>query len=119
MPPRRRTTSNASNVTELEKIHLNLDEWEDPDRVKVPFSVVVGGKRVVLIDPKDLDWQDVARIDRGGDPMLFFEYCFSDEDKAHFMGQKVSSRKMDALMKMYFRHYKIEMPEGNASASST
>lgn len=124
MPPRTRkptspTATTSSNVTDLQRVQLNLDTWEDPDRVKEPFAVVVGGQRVVLKDPKDIDWQDLRVISQAGDPHLFFEYCFSEEDKTYFMEQRIEARKMNKLMEMYFRHYKIEMPEGNSIASST
>jgi hypothetical protein len=123
MPTRTRKTAAAAastnGATDLDRVQINLDTWEDADKVKEPFAFTIAGRRVVMIDPRDLNWQVLRAIDRTGDQFMFFDHCFADEDKAFFMEQEVSGRKMNKLMEMYFGHYKIEMPEGNGSASST
>lgn len=88
-----------------EEITLNLDTVERPGGPIKPFSAVVEGRRIVMTDPEDIDWQDLLEIE---DPLDFLRHCVSDEDRTYLRGVKIPGWKFGVLMERYQKHYKLD-----------
>lgn len=84
-------------------IALDLDSLER-ERTYEPFAIRVGGKRVVLIDPRDLDWQEAAGLSPER-PFEFFDAVVPKGDQEAFFAARFPMWKMEELIQSYRAHY--------------
>jgi hypothetical protein len=100
-------TAAPATVTELpEQFDFDLDSWEpDPAELKEPLRIKVGGRVVQFNDPRDRPWTDLVNLQN---PAQFIRVCTNTEDRDHIYEQGFSSRKLDALMKKFMKHFEIE-----------
>jgi hypothetical protein len=92
---------------------MNLDELEREGGPTQPFDFVLEGKRYLLADPQDLDWQDI--ISAMSNPVMFFRLVLPPEDHATFFKARIAGWKMNALMRGYQDHYGLPS-QGEAGA---
>jgi hypothetical protein len=95
------------------KAAMNLDELEREGGPRQPFDFVLDGKRYLLADPQELDWQDV--ISAMSNPVMFFRLVLPPEDHVTFFRAKIAGWKMNALMGSYQTHYGLPS-QGEAGA---
>ena len=108
--PRTRTTP-VSKIADRSPVALDLDSLERENAPK-PFTIRLGGRKVTLIDLRDLDWQEAAALspDR---PFQFVEAVVAEEDQEFFLSQKISLWKMENFASAYRTHYGLG-DEGNS-----
>lgn len=82
---------------------LDLDALEREGGSPIPFVFVLGGKRYLLSDPKEIDWQDL--ISALTNPYMFFKLMLPPDDQDTFFGTKVPSWKLNTLVESYIKHY--------------
>lgn len=92
---------------------MNLDELEREGGPTSPFDFVLEGKRYLLADPQDLDWQDI--ISAMSNPVMFFRLVLPAEDHSTFFRSRIPGWKMNALMRGYQNHYGLPN-QGEAGA---
>ena len=107
----RRTTKAASPVRNLETaksgVTINLDTYE-VERPSEEFSFVLGGRRIVALDPRDIDWRLLVDID---DPDAFADTVLSDEDGEFFKEfAPFPAGKLNALLTAYRDHFGLGSP---------
>jgi hypothetical protein len=92
----------ATDAASAPKAALNLDilERENP---KAPFDFVHHGRRYLLSDPQEIDWQRLLVAMRN--PVLFVRLVLPPDDHREFFGTDLPAWKMNALMKAYQEHY--------------
>lgn len=95
-------------------IALNLDTLEREGGATEPFAVVLGGERLLLSDPAEVDWQKLLAALR--DPYVFFRLVIPPDDHEVFFGTAMPGWKMNKLMESYMAHYGLQSP-GEANAS--
>lgn len=107
----------TKKVTALpERVSINLDSLEREDRPE-EFSAVVGGKRLVFADPKEVDYRLLMEFE--ANPNLFFSEALSEEDKEHWDSQeRIPAWKLEALVAAYRDHFGLGAP-GNDAGSGT
>lgn len=95
---------------------LDLDALEREGAVAEKFEFVFGGHTYTLMDPQEIDWQDLLSGMRN--PALFVRFAMPLNDQREFFGAKVPSWKMNKLMEAYQQHYGL--PDlGNVNALRT
>lgn len=98
-------TDNVTNLPQAD-IVLDLDvEERDPKDSRPVFAAVVGGRRIVMTDPEELDWQDLYEIQT---PQDFLYACLSTEDRKHLFEQKLPAWKLGKLVTAFMNHYGLE-----------
>lgn len=85
-----------------ERVHFNLDTFEREGGAKEVFAAVIAERRIEMVDPVELDWQDLNDLDT---PDEFLRFCFTPEDKEFFMAQKITAWRLNGLMEAYMKHY--------------
>lgn len=93
-----------------EKVQLNLDTLER-QRTYEEFAVVVGGRRIVMVDARELDWQDLLEIQH---PIQFFKHCLTEEDRKFLAAQRLPGWKLNELIQAYNDHFDIDTPGNGA-----
>lgn len=98
------------NVTQLPTradVDFDLDTVERPreEQVEHPFRTNVNGTVITMLDPSDLDWQDLLSIDT---PSGFLQYAINTEDRTYLRKQKIPGWKFNLLMEAYMAHYRME-----------
>lgn len=95
---------------------LDLDALEREGDVPGPFTFVLDGETYTMVDPQEVDWQDLLSGLRN--PALFIRYAMSIEAQKKFFGKRVPAWKMNKLMGAYTEHFGL--PDlGNANALRT
>jgi hypothetical protein len=85
---------------------FDLDSWQpDAKDVIEPFRAKVNGRVIVFNDPRDQDWRDLLNL---SNPVQFIRVTTSDDDRRYLLDQALPSRKLDAMMKGFMDHFKIE-----------
>jgi hypothetical protein len=92
------------------RITINLDDLErDPAEVKEPFIFLHNGEWYQIMDPSEIDWQDLLIADRN--PAYLFAKGLADKDKREqFFAEPMRGWKMEALMKRYRKHFGLPDP---------
>lgn len=85
-------------------VDFDLDAYERPEHVE-PFAVVVGGKRIVMTDPAELDWQDLIELEH---PAEIIRLCVDKEGRDHLRELKLPFFKFEKLIEQYSAHYQLE-----------
>lgn len=97
-------------------VSLDLDALEREGEIAGPFTFQNEGHTFTMIDPQEIDWQDLVSAMRN--PALFVRYALSLADQKVFFAQRVPGWKMNKLMEAYVAHFGL--PDlGNASALRT
>jgi hypothetical protein len=95
-----------------EDVTLNLDKLERED-TKGPFAYLHAGRRWVLNDPEDIDWQEL--LSSVGNPVMMLRAALPPDDRDAFFKSPMPTWKMKALAKNYQDHYGLpDVPEGDA-----
>lgn len=86
---------------------LDLDVAErDPNEAdRPPYAVNVAGKVVVLVDPDEVDWVELADVHIPADMLRL---VMSDEDFRHLTSAKIPTWKFKRLLEGYYEHYDVE-----------
>lgn len=98
-----------------EEIDLNLDTVEREKTFK-PYAIALDGRRMVLMDPADMDWRVLLEI--GENPARFLRHGLSPDDFEFLTARKLPGWKLNKLIKGYMDHYGIDLSRGNPAASS-
>lgn len=103
--------TNVINLPEPGVI-LDLDaEVRDPKDVKPPFIAKVGDKNIVLEDPSEIDWRDLAAVNIPAD---LLRVAMTREDRQYLSDQALPAWKFNKLMEAYYTHYDLEEKIRNA-----
>lgn len=109
------TNPNAVSSTEDKPlpVSLDLDSLEREGAKADPFTFHHQGRSYTMIDPQEIDWQDLLSGLRN--PALFVRFALNTADQAEFFTSRVPAWKMNKLMEGYTKHYGL--PDlGNLSA---
>jgi hypothetical protein len=93
-------------------VTLNLDTYEREGARPEPFVIVVGGRRIEMSDPAEMDWQDLVDVN---DPFAVAETFMSEEDAEYFLEFRMPAHKLQAFSRAFQQHYGLGSP-GNAGA---
>lgn len=85
-------------------VALDLDALER-EGAPGPFDIMLSGKRYMLSDPQEVDWQDLMAA--MSNPHMFFRLVLPAEDHSQFFETRLPSWKMRKLMQRYQDHYGI------------
>ena len=95
------------------KLGLDLDALEREGEVPGSFTFRHVGEIYTMVDPQEIDWQDLLSGLRN--PALFVKFAMSSADQKRFFGARVPAWKMNKLMQGYREHFGL--PDlGNVSA---
>lgn len=95
------------------KISFSLEAAEK-EKVYEPFVLDLGGgETIILNDPRDLDWKDLATIEN---PIDFLRLCVSDGDKAKLRKKPIPGWKFNQLITEFQLHYGLGS-QGNVAGS--
>ncbi|MFG3710883.1 hypothetical protein [Micromonospora sp. NPDC047730] len=94
-------------------VALDLDTLER-EGAKDPFTFRHGGKRFMMSDPQEIDWQKLLVALR--DPVFFMTLALPADDREEFFSLDMPSWKMNRLVKAYSEHYGLPSP-GEAAGS--
>jgi hypothetical protein len=104
------TTDNAGPVS------IDLDTLEREDGRPGSFTFQHEGAVFQMLDPQDIDWQDLLSGLRN--PALFVRFAMPVADQKRFFALRVPGWKMNRMMQAYQDHYGI--PDlGNVNALRT
>jgi hypothetical protein len=82
---------------------IDLDKLEREGTVKDPFDFVHNGRRYLMSDPVEIDWQDL--LVALNNPVMFFRLVLPADDRNAFFSDKLPSWKMQKLTQAYLDHY--------------
>jgi hypothetical protein len=108
--------TNGAQDAQVEDV-LDLDVLER-DTTKPPFPFRVGGQDFTLSDPDSLDWQSQAELD-SEDLSRIFAALLGPEQFARFEPILTPAWKLERLMRAWGSYYGIELPESEASSTSS
>lgn len=108
-----KTVVDGRDVDKKPAVALDLDALER-EGAPIPFDFLLEGKRYLLSDPQEIDWQDlVAALNN---PTMFFRLTLPAEDRNDFFASRLPAWKMRILMRKYQDHYGIpDLPNADAS----
>ncbi len=81
---------------------LDLDKL-DREGAPGPFDFVLEGRRYIMSDPQDVDWQDLLSAMQN--PVMFFRLVLPADDQTAFFTTRLPAWKMNKLMSAYQDHY--------------
>lgn len=98
------------------KVLFVLDELEN-EKTSEPFVFQYQGQVFELLDPKDVDWQDLMIGQE--QPRLMMHVIMAEDQRAKFLELKLPLRKMEALMTRWQEHFGLPSTgEDDGSARS-
>lgn len=110
------TTTPLAAGDEPKKALFDLDALEREGAVAEAFTFQYEGEQFEMLDPQDIDWQNLLSGLRN--PALFIRFAMPLETQKRFFAKQVPAWKMNKLMTAYQEHYGI--PDlGNANALRT
>lgn len=92
---------------------LDLDKIEREGGSPKPFDFVLDGKRYVMSDPQEIDWQDL--LSAMSNPVMFFRLVLPPDEQNEFFRTRLSAWRMNKLMTAYQDHYGLPS-QGNPGA---
>ncbi|MFI7608782.1 hypothetical protein ACIBTV_27230 [Micromonospora sp. NPDC049366] len=107
------TPNSPDAVTDEPNVALDLDSLEREDS-KGPFPFRHKGRRYLLSDPQEIDWQRLLIAQR--DPVYFITLALPADDREAFFASEMPGWKMNKLMERYVKHYGLTSP-GEAAGS--
>lgn len=85
---------------------FDLDaETRDPEDIKPPFVIKIGGREVTFQDPSEIDWRDLAAVEAPGQ---LLRYALSREDHEWVRKQSIEGWRFGKLMKRFYDHFGLE-----------
>lgn len=115
LPPRP-TEVLAVRDPQERKALFKLDDLEN-EKTAEPFVFEYQGDIFELLDPKDLDWQDLMVAQE--QPRLMIHVIMPEEQRAKFLEKKLSLRKLEALLGRWQQHFGLPTAgEADGSARS-
>lgn len=99
---------------------IDLDTLERPDDPG-PFTVTHGGNSYEFVDAQELDYRELVDLmvaAGNGDIVGAMGGMIREDDQDEFWETKIPAWKLNALIKGYLAHYKIDFDPGEAGASS-
>lgn len=87
---------------------LDLDSLEREGGTPPIFDFIHNGRRYILSDPQEVDWQ--ALIMAMSNPVRFLQMIIPPEDHEAFFSTPLPTWKMNALMDRYMKHYGLPAP---------
>lgn len=97
-------------------VTLDLDGLEREGAVLEPFTFQFDGETFQMLDPQEIDWQNLLSGLRN--PALFLRFAMPVAEQSKFFAKQVPAWKMNKLMEAYQNHFGI--PDlGNANALRT
>lgn len=98
------------------KVLFVLDELEN-EKTSEPFVFEYQGEVFELLDPKDIDWQDLMIGQE--QPRLMLHVIMPEDQRQRFLEKKLPMRKMEALLTRWQQHFGLPSAgEGDGSARS-
>lgn len=110
-PENDRTPDKTPQVEPDVALDLDSMERENP---KAPFTFRHGGKRFMMSDPQEIDWQKLLVALR--DPVYFMSLALPADDRDDFFSMDMPGWKMNRLVEEYSKHYGLPSP-GEAAGS--
>lgn len=97
----------ASDFTPTEvranrKVLFALDELEN-ESISEPFVFTYQGDEFELLDPKDIDWQDLMVAQE--QPRLMLHVIMPEGLREKFLEKKLPMRKLEALLTRWQQHF--------------
>lgn len=96
-------TTQPTETAAAPKAALNLDTLEREGGTPPVFDFIHGGRRWILSDPQEVDWQKL--ILAMSNPVRFLQMVLPPEDHNEFFTVAMPTWKMNALMDKYLQHY--------------
>lgn len=93
---------------------FKLDDLEN-ERTAEPFVFEYQGEIFELMDPKDIDWQDLLVAQE--QPRLMIHVIMPEEQRPRFLEMKLPMRKLEALLTRWQQHFGMT-PAGEAGGSA-
>jgi hypothetical protein len=95
---------------------FDMDALEREGAVPEPFTFQYEGATYHMLDPQEIDWQNLLSGLRN--PALFVRFAMPLDEQRDFFARQVPSWKMNKLMAAYQDHFGL--PDlGNANALRT
>ena len=85
-------------------VHFNLDTAERKEEFEL-FAAVVRDRRIEISDPAEIDYRDLLTIEN---PMQFFRFCMSQEDRDFLSEQNLKGWELGLLLESYLSHYRAK-----------
>ncbi len=105
-----------ANGASAPNISLDLDALEREGAVAEQFTFQHKGRTYRMMDPQDIDWQDLLSGLRN--PAMFVRFAMPLADQAEFFAARVPAWKMNKLMEAWQAHFGL--PDlGNVNALRT
>lgn len=95
------------------EVSLDLDSLER-EGTKEPFTFQHLGKRYMMSDPQEVDWQRLMIAMK--DPVYFMSLVLPADDREQFFDADLPTWKLNKLMAAYTKHYGLPTP-GEAAGS--
>jgi len=96
----------AERAAQTAMLDLDALEREDPAKNLPPYSFLLHGRRIELIDPVEIDWQTL--IEMAQNPGTFATAAMNRSDREYFESYEVPSWKLDKLIDGYQEYYDID-----------
>lgn len=98
-------TGKVTNLPD-KSVTFDLDAQERPENeVKPPFVAALGGRKITMVDPEELDWRDLITL---SEPTDFLRVAISAEDRAFLTKQNIPGWKFTRLLEAYYTHYDLD-----------
>ena len=97
-----------SNVVPMPdtSVTFDLDAAKRPEsEIKPPFVVKIGGRKVTLGDPADVDWKDLVVLEGPGELLKF---TTSPEDLRHIETIDTEGWRFGQLLERYSEYYELD-----------
>ncbi len=111
MPTNRRPSTTLPEPEEdfdnvAEMVDFDLDATARPEKDVIrPFRVKVAGRVLLMNDPAELNWLDLANL---SDPVSVMLDCLDPWDRAHLLDQDLPAWKIGPLAESFLQHYRME-----------
>lgn len=94
---------------------FDLDALEREGEVPEPFQLKHGGDVWELLDPHELDWQELYVA--LGNPLQLLQLVVPPDDRVAFFAKPMAAWKLNRFLEAYMRHYGL--PGTGESAGSS
>jgi hypothetical protein len=101
-----------TDITQPQAEAFDLDALEREGAPIPVFKFTHGGRQYELLDPQEIDWQDLLTGMRN--PGAFIRFALRAEDRKPFFDSPIAAWKMNALFDRYTKHYGLDL--GNYGA---
>jgi hypothetical protein len=78
------------------------------DAVEEEFTIRLKGHVFSMIDPRDIDWQDVFQSLRN--PVMFMRYAMPADQQDLFYSLRMPAWQLGVVMERWHKHYKMADP---------